>query len=111
MPHYLSAMHLISMIQWTSVYGGQVYRSNDFGQTWLPLPVPGIWVGVAMSADGSSFIADTENAQIYAQGMPLRTTIGAAGSVSANQFESIELQYAGGGTFAALSSVGELALR
>ena len=93
-----------------TVIGG-VYRSNDFGQTWAPLPVPGIWWGVAMSADGNSFIAAVDGQPIYTQGMPLRTTSGAAGAVSGNQFESIELQHAGGGTFVTLGSVGELALR
>lgn len=94
-----------------SMYGGQVYRSSDFGQTWTPLPISGTWFGVAMSADGSSFIAAVDGQPIFTQGMPLRTTIGAAGAVSGLQFESIELQYAAGGTFVTLGSVGELALR
>ena len=32
-----------------STYGGNVYRSNDFGQTWTPFLVSAQWYGVAIS--------------------------------------------------------------
>ena len=94
-----------------SVYGERVYRSSDFGLTWQPVGPSALWWGVATSSDGNVVIASPDGDHIHNEGAPLQSSLGIAGSVSGARYESIELQYVGGGVFTTLGSLGNLQLR
>jgi ligand-binding sensor protein len=95
------------------VTGGQIYTSTDSGLTWTAHDSSRGWQAVASSADGSKLVAAVSNGQIYTSAgtMIQSTTAGTAGSISGVQYDAIELQYIGNGTFMVLSYTGYLAVQ
>ncbi len=90
-------------------YGGQIYMSTDSGVTWTATATSQNWYGVASSADGTRAVAVVLGGQIYT--LSTTTTIGIAGSISGGQYDAIELQYVGNGTFTVLSHEGNLLIQ
>ena len=90
--------------------GGLLYTSTDGGASWTSGGAPNtIWQGVASSADGSRLVAATPFSALYTS-IP-STTLGGNGSISGSNFDSIELQYVGGGMFNVLSHEGSLTIQ
>lgn len=90
-------------------YGNPVMMSVDSGATWTVRADISCGV-IAVSADGSkAVIAQGNNGlnQIFSL-IPTHTSIGPNGSISGDQYDAIELQYVGGGTFSILSHEGNL---
>jgi hypothetical protein len=82
-----------------AVNGGQIYVSTDSGVTWAPRESARPWVALTSSADGSRLAALAgSNGLVYTSASG-RSTVGAAGSVSGNQYDALTLQYVGGGEF------------
>jgi hypothetical protein len=83
--------------------GGQLYTSTDSGVTWTARDSTRSWYGLASSADGNKLVAGASGGQLYTSGGVGSTSTGAGGSLSGAQYDAIELQYMGGGTFIPLS--------
>ena len=83
---------------------GFIYTSVNFGASWAQSDsrVRG-WVAIASSSDGSRLAAAEFGGYIYSELAEMGTTVGTAGSLSGYQYDMIELQYLGGGTFGVLS--------
>lgn len=79
--------------------GGLVYTSSDSGATWMPHEVSRSWFSVASSSDGSKLVAGVDGGQIFTSAAIDRTTAGTAGTLSGAQYDTVELQYLGGGVF------------
>jgi hypothetical protein len=62
------------------------------------------WQAVASSSDGSHLVAVVYNGGIYTSAP--YTATGTAGSITGSRYDTIELQYIGGGSFNILSSKG-----
>lgn len=48
-------------------YGGYIYVSSDYGQTWTAKHTTSNWTGVSMSADGSVIVVTTSSSPMYVQ--------------------------------------------
>jgi hypothetical protein len=79
--------------------GGRMYQSSDFGFSWRPTGDVGQWGGIALSANGMRVIAASSGAALQTGTRLVSTALGAAGSLSGQQGDAIELQYAGSGVF------------
>jgi len=79
---------------------GAVYLSTDAGASWSQQSTGSgpAWMTAALSADGAKLVFGASDGT-FATPLPA-STLGTAGYVTGEQFESIELQYMGGGTFA-----------
>jgi hypothetical protein len=88
-----------------AVQNGQLYTSTDSGVTWTARDSNRIWLSVASSADGTKLVAAALNGQLYTSAVQDRTTLGTGGWLSGAQFDSLLLQYIGGGLFTPLSYV------
>ena len=87
---------------------GHLYTSTDSGLTWTPRNGLGNWGAVASSADGNKLVA-VDGANIYTT---MNSTLpGPAGSISGNQYDSIDLQYIGNDTFVVRGYVGYLVVQ
>ena len=84
------------------VNGGQLYISTDSGLSWTPRESIRNWYSVASSADGTKLVAGDSNGRLYTSRSD-RTTPGAAGFISGEQYDALELVYAGNGLFVPLS--------
>lgn len=82
--------------------GGQLYISTDFGITWKSRDTDRTWWAVASSATGDKLFAVEMSGSIFVSASD-RSTSGSSGSVSGSQFDSLKLQYVGGGLFIPLS--------
>ena len=87
-------------------YGGRIQTSTDGGATWVARQSIRNWNGLAGSADGTKLIAVAEFETIYSS--IASTGIGNTGMLSGKQFDAVELQYLGGGTYTVLSYTGRL---
>jgi hypothetical protein len=83
---------------------GQIYTSTDSGVTWTARDSARTWWSAASSADGSRLVAVERGGLIYTSST--WTTTGPTGGLSGQQFDAIELHYAGGGEFNILSYAG-----
>ncbi len=84
-----------------TVWNGQIYTSSDSGLTWTPRESARRWITVASSADGSKVVAALyggPTGQIFTSAGD-RTTPGSGGALSGAQYDSIKLQYVGGGLY------------
>lgn len=80
------------------------FTSTDQGRSWVTLIAPATYTtnGLALSSNGVLAAAAT-SAGVYASSASgAATTVGIGGSISGAQYDSIELQYAGGGVFTVL---------
>lgn len=85
--------------------GGRMYQSDDFGASWRATGSSGQWQGIAITADGLRVIAANAGAALQSGMRRTSTTVGAAGSLSGAQGDSIQLQYTGSGVFAPIGYV------
>jgi hypothetical protein len=92
------------------VSSGQIYTSTDSGETWNPGETARTWSSVALSADGAKMAATTYNGMIYTINF-WKTTQGPNGFVSGSQYDSLSLQYIGGGMFNVIDYLGTLTIR
>jgi len=93
--------------------GGYVSTSVNSGVTWILAPVGGDWSAVASSADGTKLVAAAGGGGIYTSrptAVP-STTIGTEGAIIGGQYDAVELQYVGNGTFMVLSNEGYLVVQ
>jgi photosystem II stability/assembly factor-like uncharacterized protein len=81
-----------------ATYGAQIYTSADSGVTWTPRDISRNWRSIAASSDGSKLAAVVFVGQIFTSQTD-RTTPGITGSLSGEQFDSIELRYLGNDVF------------
>ena len=88
---------------------GQIYTSTDSGLSWIPRETDRAWSAVAMSADGGLLISAIDGGQLFTsyQG----TTTGITGSISGEQFESVDLQCIDVNTFVVRGYTGGLVLQ
>ena len=85
---------------------GVVYLSTDAGASWSQQSASSgpSWVAAAMSADGTKLMFGASDGTLA---MPLpASTLGTAGFLTGEQFEAVELQYVGNGTFAIIGHEG-----
>jgi hypothetical protein len=75
------------------------------GETWTPRESQRWWRALASSADGSKLVAGVYGGGYIYTSAPDRTTLGAGGWLSGAQFDSLLLQYTGGGVFTPVSYV------
>ena len=92
-------------------YNERVYRSSDGGLNGTPIGGSALWWGVATSADGAVVFAAPDGGPVHNGGVAQQSTVGNAGSVAAERYESIGLQYSGRGVFTTLDSAGDLVAR
>lgn len=88
--------------------GGQIYTSADGGATWTPRYVDHNWSSVCSSSDGRTLLAVEHGGLMHRS--TAFTTRGSTGGLSGGQYDTIELQYQGGGVFVPLGHEGELSL-
>jgi hypothetical protein len=71
------------------------------------------WSAVASSADGSKLVAAVSGGQLYtsAPSIVTSTTAGTAGFLSGGQFDAVQLQCIGSGTYMILSYMGALGVQ
>ena len=84
--------------------------SVDGGGAWTVRASARDWQGITCSPDGLRFAAVAFNGLIYtSEARQLRTTTtGTAGYLAGGELSAVELQYAGGGRFAPLSSFAQI---
>lgn len=82
---------------------GALYSSADGGATWSSRESGLNWTTVTTNATGTRVVAGVHSGNLYT--FSTRTSMGTAGSVSGAQYDSIALQYVGGGIFLPISSV------
>jgi hypothetical protein len=85
----------------------------DSGFTWTARDSSRIWQSIASSADGTKLVACIDGGKICTS-TPTNTastTVGTAGFVSGAQYDSLEFQYMGAGTFTVLSHEGYLVVQ
>jgi photosystem II stability/assembly factor-like uncharacterized protein len=92
---------------------GSIFFSSDQGATWTQRAAPNdTWNSLASSADGSRWAAvstqgdGTGSIVTSAPTRATATTTGITGGIVGRQFQAIELQYIGGGTFVVLDAIG-----
>ncbi len=84
---------------------GQWHVSRDSGRTWMSAAHEylGNVKGIAMSRDASTISTAVSGGSTYgiysSAASGARTTTGTSGAISGGQYDSIELQYVGGGIF------------
>lgn len=82
-----------------------IYTSVNSGSTWAQSKTTSSsWSAVASSSDGLHLLAADGNRGIYTSA--LHTSPGTTGSISGSQFDAIDLQYVGNGTFMILNYAG-----
>jgi hypothetical protein len=88
---------------------GQWHISRDSGRTWIAMAHEylGNVKGLAMSRDASKIATAVSGGTIFgvysSVASGARTTTGTSGSLSGGQYDSIEVQYVGGGLFIVLN--------
>jgi photosystem II stability/assembly factor-like uncharacterized protein len=90
-------------------YNAQIYTSTDSGATWTARDSSRSWYSVASSADGTKLVAVEQGGQIYTS--TLGSTVGINGALIGDQYEAVELQYIGNGTYILLSHSGDLTVQ
>jgi hypothetical protein len=76
--------------------GSRISTSNDFGMSWTEQTSGSLhWIAVASSADGTRFVAATDNGYLF--NPTSMTTPGTAGFIAGTQYEAAKLQYFGNG--------------
>jgi len=89
---------------------GRWHISRDAGRSWgaLAHDYLGNVKGVAVSVDGAQIAAAVTGGVTFglftSVASGYQTSLGISGSITGGQYDSIELQYIGGGTFIVLSS-------
>ena len=84
--------------------GSALYTSTDAGATWTKRETDNNrWTALAMNAAGNKLFASTNDSSLFT--FATRTTTGTAGAILGAQYDSIALQYAGGGAFIPISAV------
>ncbi len=86
-------------------FGGRLYVSLDAGATWVARDQNRSWRAIAASADGVRVAAAGSATQIYVS-PTYSTQPGTAGTLTAGQFDAVELVYVGSGLFNVLSHEG-----
>ena len=94
-------------------YGVGAYVSDDFGNTWVQSAANTsvAYVALASTPNGRRWYGATNSNSIIGFASEPYTTLGTSGSLSGDQFDTVELQYIGGGVFNILSSVSSIGLR
>jgi hypothetical protein len=88
---------------------GQWHISRDSGRTWIAIAheYVGNVRGIAISRDASKIATAVGGGSIFgiycSAASGARTTTGTSGSISGGQYDSIEIQYVGGGLFLVLN--------
>jgi photosystem II stability/assembly factor-like uncharacterized protein len=87
--------------------GGYIYTSTDYGAHWSRLQGAGVsdWQSLSGSADGLT-LSVVGNNQI--QVAHAATVAGTSGGLAGGAFDSVTLQYDGGGLFAVIEAAGTL---
>lgn len=84
--------------------GSALYLSTDAGATWTKRETDNSsWTALAMNATGTKLFASTNDSNLFT--FATRTTTGTAGALSGARYDSIALQYAGGGVFVPISAL------
>ncbi len=85
--------------------GGFIYTSSDYGSHWTAQPSgTQRWTNLSGTLDGLSLATSTNGAQVQVAHAQTTTTMGGS------QFDTVTLQYAGGGVFAITSQQGDVSV-